>query len=151
MIGGADNQMTKASFSNGQLRSIVERIERLEDEKKALSVDIKDMYTEAKGNGFDTKTLRKLIALRKLDRHEREEAQAMLEVYMDALGMLAETPLGQAAIEREVKTAPALDKAIRKLGTPVPLTEEEKAKGAIAAFDKDGTRMSIVFPEGPAT
>ena len=71
-----------------QLRSIVERIERLEEEKKALQEDIKDVYAEAKGNGFDTKILRKIISMRKRDRAELDEEETILEVYLRALGML---------------------------------------------------------------
>ena len=71
-----------------QLKSIVERIERLEEEKRALSEDIKEVYAEAKANGFDTKILRKVISLRKKEASEREEEQSMLDVYMAALGMI---------------------------------------------------------------
>ncbi len=71
-----------------QLRSIVERIERLEEEKKALADDIKEVYAEAKGNGFDTKILRKVISLRKRDRAELDEEESLLDVYLRALGML---------------------------------------------------------------
>ena len=72
----------------GQLRSIIERIERLEEEKKTISDDIKDVYAEAKGTGFDTKALRKIIALRKKDEQERMEEEAVLDTYMIALGMI---------------------------------------------------------------
>jgi len=75
------------SVAADQLKSIIERIERLEEEKKALSDDIKDVYGEAKANGFDTKVLRKIISLRKQDRDERMEHEAILELYMQALGM----------------------------------------------------------------
>lgn len=71
-----------------QLRSIVERIERLEEEKQSIADDIKDMYAEAKGNGFDTKALRRIIALRKQDQNERLELEATVDTYMAALGML---------------------------------------------------------------
>ncbi|MCX5571252.1 MULTISPECIES: DUF2312 domain-containing protein [Kaistia] len=71
-----------------QLRSIVERIERLEEEKKAIADDIKDVYGEAKANGYDTKALRKIVALRKKDANEREEEEAILELYKNALGMV---------------------------------------------------------------
>ena len=81
----ADN---KTSFAQGQLRGLVERIERLEEEKKAIAGDIKEVYAEAKANGFDTKILRKVISIRKKDRNEREEEEAMLDVYLAALGML---------------------------------------------------------------
>lgn len=87
--------------TNNQLQSIIERIERLEEEKASVASDIKDVYTEAKGNGFDPKILKQVIALRKKDAAKRAEEQALLATYMQALGMLADTPLGRAAIERE--------------------------------------------------
>ena len=93
--------MTTTSFAHGQLRSIVDRIEALEAQKSDLSADLREVYAEAKANGFDTKILRKVISLRKKEAAEREEEQSMLEVYLEALGMLATTPLGQAALERE--------------------------------------------------
>jgi uncharacterized protein (UPF0335 family) len=80
--------MTKTTFAHGQLKSIVERIERLEEEKKVIASDIKDVYAEAKANGFDTKILRKVISLRKKDAAEREEEESMLDVYLAALGMI---------------------------------------------------------------
>lgn len=70
-----------------QLRTIVERIERLEEEKATIAADIKEVYSEAKGNGFDTKALRKLIALRKKQPHEREEEEQMLTLYRMAVGV----------------------------------------------------------------
>jgi uncharacterized protein (UPF0335 family) len=66
----------------------VERIERLEEEKAAIANDIKEVYAEAKGNGFDTKTLRQVVRLRKQDKAERQEQEAVLELYMHALGMV---------------------------------------------------------------
>lgn len=89
-----------SGVSNDQLRSVIERIERLEEEKAATSADIKEVYAEAKGNGFDTKTIRQLVRIRKQDAAERQEAEAILEIYMNALGMLSDTPLGQAAMGR---------------------------------------------------
>lgn len=85
---------------NSQLTSIVARIEKLEDEKAVIAEDIKEVYAEAKGTGFDVKVLRKIIAMRKQDAEKRREEQAVLAVYMQELGMLADTPLGQAALER---------------------------------------------------
>jgi len=70
------------------LRAFVERIERLEEEKKTIADDIKDVYAEAKANGFDTKALRKIVAIRKQDQNERLEQEAVLDTYMAALGML---------------------------------------------------------------
>ena len=77
-----------ATFAKEQLRSIVERVERLEEEKQALSDDIKEVYAEAKGNGFDAKTLRQVVRLRKQDAAERQEREALLDLYMHALGMV---------------------------------------------------------------
>lgn len=73
-----------------QLKSIVERIERLEEEKKAIGDDVRDVYLEAKANGFDVKTLRSVVKLRKQDRAEREEQAALLDLYLHALGMATE-------------------------------------------------------------
>ncbi|SRR5688500_2031618 len=75
-----------------QLRQLVEQIERLEEEKKALAGDIRDKYLEAKGVGFDPKALRKIISLRKKSATDRQEEDAILAVYMHALGMIDEVP-----------------------------------------------------------
>ncbi len=75
------------SIAADQLKAIIERIERLEEEKKALSEDIKDVYGEAKANGFDTKIIRKIVAIRKKDHAERKEEEAIMELYLEALGM----------------------------------------------------------------
>ena len=76
------------SFAKDQLKSIIERIERLEEEKKTISDDIRDVYAEAKGNGYDTKALRTIVRMRKQDANERAEQETILETYMQALGML---------------------------------------------------------------
>ena len=88
--------------SNSQLKSIVERIERLEEEKKAISDDIRDVYVEAKSNGYDVPCLRAIVKMRKEDKAKRIERETILETYMASLGMLADLPLGQAAIDRAV-------------------------------------------------
>ncbi len=72
------------------LRNFIERIERLDEEKRSLASDIRDIFAEAKSQGFDAKAMRKVIALRRLDSNERREQQTMLDVYMHALGMLEE-------------------------------------------------------------
>ena len=71
----------------GQLKSFVERIERLEEEKKGIADDIRDVYAEAKGQGFDTKIMRQVLRLRKKDAAERQEEEALLDLYLHALGM----------------------------------------------------------------
>ena len=83
--------MDSVGVARDQLRTIIERIERLEEDKKAIMDDLKEVYAEAKGNGFDTKTLRKVVSLRKIEHAEREEQEAMLDLYMSALGMLPES------------------------------------------------------------
>jgi uncharacterized protein (UPF0335 family) len=75
-------------FAKDQLKAIIERIERLEEEKKTISDDIRDVYAEAKGNGFDVKALRAIVRMRKQDANERAEQETILETYMQALGML---------------------------------------------------------------
>ena len=79
--------MAKSGFAKEHLRSFVERIERLEEEKKALADDIREVYSEAKGTGFDTKVMRQVIRLRKLESADRQEQEAMLDLYLSALGM----------------------------------------------------------------
>ena len=87
------NDASNESFSTtavaaGQLKSIVERIERLEEEKREVAEQIKEVYAEAKANGFDAKTLRKVVSLRKRSTEERQEEEALLDLYLHALGML---------------------------------------------------------------
>lgn len=76
-----------AGVAADQLKSFVERIERLEEEKSTISEDIKDVYAEAKANGFDVPILRQVIRMRRMDKSEREEMEAILDLYMQALGM----------------------------------------------------------------
>lgn len=79
--------MAKAAFAANHLRSFVERIERLEEERSALSADIREVYSEAKGQGFDTKIMRQVVRLRKLDKADFQEQEAILELYKRALNM----------------------------------------------------------------
>jgi uncharacterized protein (UPF0335 family) len=75
-------------FAKDQLKSIIERIERLEEEKAQIASDIRDVYAEAKSNGYDVKALRTIIRMRKMDANDRQQAETILETYMQALGML---------------------------------------------------------------
>jgi len=75
------------SVAGDQLRAFIERVERLAEEKDAISADIREVYAEAKGNGFDVPILRQIIRIRKMDPHKRMEQEALLELYMSALGM----------------------------------------------------------------
>lgn len=89
---GIDNMADEVTDSSqtvaaGQLRAFIERIERLEEEKKTIADDIKEVYAEAKGTGFDVPAIRQLVRLRKKDQAERQEAEAILDLYKAALGM----------------------------------------------------------------
>jgi uncharacterized protein (UPF0335 family) len=94
--------MNVGNNSAEQLKSIIERYERLDEEKAAIATDQKDVLAEAKSNGFDVAAIRAIIKMRKEDATKRQEREAILETYMNALGMLSDLPLGQAAIERAV-------------------------------------------------
>lgn len=128
------------SFAEEHLKIFIERIERIEEEKKALTTDIAEVYAEAKDNGLDTKIMKKVVKLRAMDAAEREEEATLIDIYLSALGM---TPIEAAIADRKLRDA------VNDMGTPVPLTEEERQKGAVAAFvDRDGTRVSIASGEG---
>jgi len=79
---------TITAAAQGRLRTIIERIERLEEDKAAISADLKEVYEEAKGEGFDTKILKRIIALRKKDKVQLEEEDALLDLYLSAIGGL---------------------------------------------------------------
>mgnify|MGYP001210686103 CR=1 FL=1 len=83
----SDEQLDAANESAEELRLLIERIERLEEEKKGIADDIKDVYSEGKAKGFDTKMMRKIIALRKMSPEDRAEQAAILQTYLEALGM----------------------------------------------------------------
>ncbi|MCW2284162.1 uncharacterized protein (UPF0335 family) [Rhodoblastus acidophilus] len=78
--------MSAASLDGGHLKAFIERIERLEEEKKAIADDIKDVYAEAKGNGYDVKIMRKIVSLRRQDENKRREEEEILDLYLSALG-----------------------------------------------------------------
>ena len=90
-------------INNNQIASIVQRIEKMEDEKSAISIDISEIYKEAKGNGYDPKILRKVIAERKKPQHERDQVQTVFDLYMAAVEGFDETPLGKYATAVEIK------------------------------------------------
>jgi uncharacterized protein (UPF0335 family) len=92
--------MSNGPVAADQLRLLIERIERLQEEKKGIADDIKDVYSEAKSRGFCPKTMKRVVALRKLEPDERRELEAMLDLYKGALGMLDGTPLGTWAVEK---------------------------------------------------
>jgi len=95
-----------AETTDDRLRLLIERIERLEEEKKGIGDDIKDVYLEAKAVGYDVKTIKEIVKLRKMEPDARRERETLLDVYMAALGMdYAETPLGRATIQRATELA----------------------------------------------
>ena len=87
-IAAAVKEESATRFAKDHLKAFVERIERLEEEKKSIADDIRDVYAEAKATGFDVKALRTILRLRKQDADERREQEAILQTYMNALGML---------------------------------------------------------------
>jgi uncharacterized protein (UPF0335 family) len=91
--------MTKSAFAKDHLKSFIDRIERLEEEKSSLSADIREVYSEAKGTGFDAKIMRRVVALRKLDKADFQEQEAILDLYLEAMDMRG-TPLGDFAASR---------------------------------------------------
>lgn len=95
MAKQAQNTVNIGGISGQHLRSYIERIERLEEDKKVIAEDIKEVFAEAKGNGFDTKIIRKIISIRKIEPTELEEQETLLDLYKAALGMIP------SAIEEE--------------------------------------------------
>src|SRR5262249_59213786 len=94
------NMTDVGGIAGDQLKSFIERIERLEEEKRVLGEDIKEAYAEARGTGFDPKIMRQLIKIRKMDKDEHDEQESLLDLYKRALGMLPQaTPRAQAAAE----------------------------------------------------
>lgn len=127
-----------------QLRLLIERIERLEEEKKGIADDIKDVFSEAKSTGFCTKTMKQIIKLRAMDENDRREAEAMLDLYKGALGMLDGTPLGswaqkKAAPEEEAQDPEAtaeegdVDEAPAEPAAPPLTVEDARRLGAEAS------------------
>ena len=92
---------TVGGIAGDALRQYIERIERLEEEKKVISEDIKEVFAEAKGNGFDSKIMRKIISLRKMEESERDEQDTLLDLYKAALGMIGSAKSEEDEDERE--------------------------------------------------
>jgi uncharacterized protein (UPF0335 family) len=129
-------------MSNDQLLSIVARIERLEEEKRTISDDIKEVYAEAKANGYDVKILKKAVALRRRDANERAEEEAILDLYMQALGELADTPLGRAA-------APGFSSSRQPMARAVPAYPERVSRPVQEQGPSGGEAGSAVRSGAP--
>ena len=82
-----ERELAEGSIAADELRLLIERIERLEEEKKAIADDVRDVYAEAKSRGYDPKTMRAIVRLRKMESHDRQEAEALLDTYKAALGL----------------------------------------------------------------
>lgn len=147
--------MTQDSEPGGiaaaRLQSLIQRIERLEEEKRALQEDIKEIYAEAKSAGFDPKVMRAMIKERRMDEIDRQEWQALCDVYRAALGMLDGTPLGEAARRRFMPDPPMPpgsgdDTAQPQQGVaPAPAASPEdliSARAAGAAAAKAGRKVT---------
>lgn len=123
------------SVAQDQLKAFIFRIERMEEEKAAIAADIKEIYAEAKGNGFDTKILRKIVTIRKQDANERMEQEALLELYMDALGM---QQAHEDAMDRALRrgsaghSAPLFAGRVEFISEPLPTKAAGQAGGATA-------------------
>jgi len=127
------------AVARDQLRAFIERIERLEEEKKTIADDIKDVYGEAKGVGFDTKVLRKLISIRKQDRDERMEQEAILDMYMIALGMIDQPadydePRQSSPVQRQPAMAMRSDAGLNIVTKHTEITASS-AEAAVTADD----------------
>jgi uncharacterized protein (UPF0335 family) len=168
--------MADGAIASEQLRLLIERVERLEEEKKGIAADIRDVYNEAKSQGFDAKTMRAIVKLRAMDVNDRREAEALLDTYKAALGMLDGTPLGRWALERLEKDdgpeaeQPAeanYDDAValvleeqkastswlqRKFGigynSAARLIERMEREGIVSAPDSAGRRHVLRQPDG---
>ncbi len=136
--------MSSDGVARDQLRAFIERIERMEEEKAAIGADIKEIYAEAKGNGFDTKVLRKIVTIRKQDANERMEQEALLELYMAALGMIAEPDDDDDAGMVDITPAPPPDDIEARDYTAERADRAFKRAAARSSydpigFDTDGT------------
>lgn len=125
--------MSDYGIAADRLLSFVERIERIEEERRALGEDIKDIYAEAKSAGFDVKVMRRVIRERKLDQAELEEQEALLDLYRRALGQLVDTPLGVSAVadamrDRKKASGRSVKRAVREA--------EETAQALCQALDR---------------
>src|SRR3981081_1496305 len=125
-------------FAKDQLKAIIERIERLEEEKKTISDDIRDVYAEAKGNGFDVQALRAIVRMRKQDANERAEQETILETYMQALGMLLKADRkafpASASLGNGLSSARLIGEGTEEMDVPGP----ERRLAAVLAADMVG-------------
>jgi uncharacterized protein (UPF0335 family) len=138
------------NISAEQLRLFIERIERLDEEKRGMADDIKDVYAEAKSTGFDAKTMRHIVRLRKMEKHHRDEADALLETYRNALGMgFGTTPLG-ADIER-LEAVTADTSVSMRVGCAQPVLINQKARELAAEGDGYAEAVALVRDNNKAS
>jgi uncharacterized protein (UPF0335 family) len=140
-----------------RLRSFIERIERLTEEKDAIAGDIKEVFSEAKSSGFETKVMRAIIRLRKMDEAERQEMDALTDLYLAALGMLGGDPLGSAAVKR-LSPKPAEpkdedpkpdDEGVAEDGLPEPVAKVEVTADQAREMGADAARAGKPVTSNP--
>lgn len=122
-------------IAGDRLKSFIERIERLDEERRGIAADIKELYAEAKGYGFDTKIMRQIIKERRMNRADLDEQEALLDVYRHALGMLADTPLGEATLNAAQRR---MDKSSKTTRPDEEAAAGEKPEDAPAAPRRRG-------------
>ena len=103
------------AIAKDELKSFIDRLERLNEEKQTILDDFKDVMGEARNRGYDVRALRTIIKMRKQDADERAEQEAVLSVYMEALGLLSDLPLGKAAIAAATRTRKPLESEVGKI------------------------------------
>jgi len=151
--------MSEGNIAADALRLIIERIERLEEEKKGIADDIKDVYAEAKATGYDVKTMRAIVRLRKLDPHQRKEAEALLVTYKAALGMddmfaghdgRSTAARGTGECTDAERTGPESDAQAARLpeGRTFKERVQERVVGAFASADDGTTDVTITTGKG---
>lgn len=135
----AKRSVSSDSVAQDQIRAFIERIERMEEEKKAISDDIKEIYAEAKGNGFDTKVLRMVVRIRKQDHAERMEQNALLDLYLAALGMNDDGRSDDEDDDSVAEAVEALERLAREDGTTITLSGVglDGRKVPLVEFGKD--------------
>jgi uncharacterized protein (UPF0335 family) len=141
---------TLQASAQKQLRQLIEQIERLEEEKKGLAEDISDKFAEAKATGFDVKIIKQVLRLRKKSKTDREEEEAILATYMHALGMLADTPLGEYAINvHKVAVAHGMSKEVADMVIGDEIDKAKAHHNLKKMLKEDGATATVQFGDGP--
>ena len=139
-------------IAGDRLKSFIERAEQLDEEKRALAADLKEVFAEARGAGFDVKIMRKIIAERRRDKDAVDEEQALLDVYRRALGMLADLPLGEAAVAAVKKRPKGILRAeVRARVEDAGFTGDGSAENPFGHADEPGPAITAGIIESSVT